>query len=92
MDGLGIKVKVEGGDEKTYALRPRTIVGFEQKYGKGLSKLLSEDQKVEHIYWLAWDSMRLAGVIVKPFGDSFLDTLLHAELVSDISFESTETV
>ena len=66
-------------------------MAFEQKYGKGLAKLLSEDQKLEHIYFLAWESIRNSGQVVLPFGPSFLDTLESVELTTDESFESTAT-
>jgi hypothetical protein len=91
MDGLGIKVKTIEGNETTYKLTPRVIVAFEQQYGKGMPKLLGEEQKVEHVYWLAWKCMQSNGVIVKPFGPEFLDTIVSAELDADDSFGSTET-
>jgi hypothetical protein len=90
MDGLAIKVKTTDGVEASYKLTPRVIVGFEQQYGAGMPKLLGEQQKVEHIYWLAWKSMQNAGIIVKPWGPEFLDTIISAELDSDDSFGSTE--
>lgn len=89
MDGLSIKVKTTDGVEASYKLTPRVIVGFEQQYGKGLPKLLGEEQKIEHVYWLAWKSMHSAGVVVKPWGPEFLDTLISAELDADESFGST---
>lgn len=52
MDGLFIKVKTNDGTDATFPLRPRIIVEFEQKYGKGLAKLIGEEQKLEHIYYL----------------------------------------
>ena len=91
MDGLGIKVKTIEGNETTYKLTPRVIVAFEQQYGKGMPKLLGEEQKIEHVYWLAWKCMQSNGVIVKPFGPEFLDTIVSAELDADDSFGSTET-
>jgi hypothetical protein len=91
MDGLGIKVKTIDGNEVTYKLTPRVIVAFEQQYGKGMPKLLGEEQKIEHVYWLAWKCMQSNGVVVKPFGPEFLDTIETAELDSDDSFGSTET-
>lgn len=90
MDGLKIKVVTTDGQEGIYSLRPKTLVAFEQKFNKGFAKLLTEDQKVEHIYFLAWGSMRDAGVPVKPFGEAFLDTLENVELVTDPNSESTE--
>ena len=91
MDGLSIKVKTTDGLETSYKLTPRVIVAFEQQFGKGLPRLLGEEQRIEHIYWLAWKSMQVNGVIVKPFGPEFLDTILSAELDSDPNFESTAT-
>jgi hypothetical protein len=91
MDGLQIKVKTSDGVEGTYSLRPRSIVAFEQKFGKGFAKLLGEDQKLEHIYFLAWSALKDGGKVVKPWGDAFLDTLDSVELVVDPNLESTET-
>jgi len=90
MDGLSIKVKTTDGVEASYKLTPRVIVAFEQQYGKGMPKLLGEEQKIEHVFWLAWKALQTNGVIVKPWGPDFLDTLERAELDSDSSFESTE--
>jgi hypothetical protein len=67
-------------------------VDFEQKFGKGLAKLLGDEQKLEHIYYLGWKSLQSNGIIVKPFGGEFLDTIKSVELVSDPSSESTETL
>lgn len=92
MDGLGIKVKTTDGLEATYKLTPRVIVAFEQQYGKGLPKLLAEEQRIEHVFWLAWKSMQTNGVVVKPWGPDFLDTIISAELDADASFVSTEIV
>jgi hypothetical protein len=90
MDGLQIKVKTTDGTEGTYTLRPKSIVAFEQKFGRGFAKLLSEDQKLEHVYFLAFCAMKDGGKVVKPWGDSFLDTLDSVELVVDPNSESTE--
>lgn len=92
MDGLAIKVKTTDGLEANYKLTPRLIVAFEQQFGKGLPRLIGEEQKIEHIYWLAWKAMQINNIVVKPFGPEFLDTLVSAELDSDANFGSTETV
>lgn len=91
MDGLAIKVKTTDGVETSYKLTPRIIVAFEQNFGKGMPHLLGQEQRVEHIYWLAWKAMQVNGVVVKLFGPEFLDTIVSAELDSDSSFESTAT-
>jgi hypothetical protein len=90
MDGLSLKIVTNDGVDATYSLRPRTIVAFEQKFGKGLAKLFAEDQKMEHIYYLAWQSLKDNGRVVKPFGPEFLDTLMDVQMVSDPNSESTE--
>lgn len=93
MNGLAIKVVLKEGEvEKVYPLSPRIIVAFEQKFNKGLAKLLAEDQRLEHIYWLGWEALKANGHIVKPFGPEFLDSIVTVELVSDPSFESTESL
>ena len=92
MDGLFIKVKTNDGTDAKYSLRPRIIVDFEQKYGKGLAKLIGEEQKLEHIYYLSWLALRSNGKVVKPFGPDFLDTLEAVSLDTDPNSESTETV
>ena len=66
MDGLKIRVVTTDEVDATYSLRPRVIVEFEQKYGKGLAKLIAEEQKLEHIYFLAWSAMKHNGRVVKP--------------------------
>jgi hypothetical protein len=91
MDGLAIKVKTTEGVEASYKLTPRIIVAFEQNFGKGMPHLLGQEQRVEHIYWLAWKAMQVNGVVVKLFGPEFLDSIVSAELDSDSSFESTAT-
>jgi hypothetical protein len=91
MDGLSIIIKTNDGVEGTYSLRPRTIVAFEQKFNKGLAKLFAEDQKMEHIYFLAWQTLRDNGKVVAPFGPVFLDTLEKVELSSDPNSDSTAT-
>lgn len=89
MDGLSLKIVTNDGVDSVFSLRPRTIVAFEQKFGKGLAKLFAEDQKMEHIYYLAWQSLKDNGRVVKPFGPEFLDTLESVEMISDPNSEST---
>lgn len=91
MDGLSVKVTMEDGTEHQNVLRPRVIVDFEQKFGKGMAKLLGEEQKLEHIYYLGWATLKANGIPVKPFGGDFLDTIKSVELVTDPNLESTAT-
>jgi len=91
MDGLSVKIVLADGSEFQYSLRPRIIVAFEQKFGAGFAKLLGNEQRLEHIYWLGWEALKSNGQVVKPFGADFLDTVKSVELVTDESFVSTET-
>ena len=83
MDGLSVKTVLEDGTEHIFSLRPRIIVDFEQKYGKGMAKLFGDEQKLEHIYYLGWATLKANGIVVKPFGSEFLDTIKSVELVTD---------
>ena len=74
----------------SYKLTPRIIVAFEQQFGAGMPKLLGEQQKIEHIFWLFWKAQQVNGVVVKLFGPEYLDTIVSAELDADSSFGSTE--
>lgn len=85
MDGLSVKTTMEDGTEHSFSLRPRIIVDFEQKYGKGMAKLLGDEQKIEHIYYLGWATLKANNIPVKPFGPDFLDTIKTVELISDPS-------
>lgn len=85
MDGLSIKTKLVSGEEYEFTLRPRIIVEFEQKFGKGMGRLLSEEQKLEHIYFLSWATLKANGIVVKPWGLDFLDTIESVEMVTDPS-------
>jgi hypothetical protein len=91
MDGLSIKTKLVDGTEHEFALRPRQIVEFEQKFGKGMGKLLGEEQRLEHIYFLGWSTLKANGIVVKPWGLDFLDTVASVEMITDPSLESTAT-
>lgn len=91
MDGLSIRVQTTDGSDHTFTLRPRILVDFEQKFGKGFAKLLGDEMRLEYIYYLGWSALKANGIVVKPFGAEFLDTLVNVELVSDPNSESTET-
>ncbi len=94
MDGFSIKVTMKDGFQKTYPLSSKVIVGLEFKYGKGFGELMGQ-MRHEHHCWMAWSSLHEDGVTVKPFNapnqPGFLDDIEDAELLTDKSFESTET-
>jgi len=79
-----IKVVRADGTESIHELTPAVEYAFEQYAKKGFYKAFREDQKQSDIYWLAWECLRRAGAPdVKPFGDSFLETLKAVEVLDD---------
>ena len=64
----------DDGTSDTFPVRPKTIVAFERHFKTGLSQAFVKEQKSEHLYWLAWESERATGNVVKPF-DQWLDTV-----------------
>ena len=68
------------GDTKEYVVGPKVQVQFEREWKVGMPKAFSSDQKVEHLYWLAWKAMQSSGAVVKPF-DGWMDSLEAVEIV-----------
>ena len=74
------------GTKSTHSLTPSVEYAFEQQFRKGFHKAFREDEKQEHIYWLAWECLRRADAPeVYPFGDKFLGTLKAVEVLGDDS-------
>ena len=61
-------------------ITPRLEYSFELYAKKGFHKSFLEDSMQSHVYWLAWEGLRLSGVTVKPFGADFLETLKSVEV------------
>lgn len=70
-------VTVEG--HETFPVTPKAQVEFERHWKTGIGKAFTTDQKLEHLYWLAWKSKHLAGGVVKPF-DNWLDDVLDVQI------------
>jgi len=80
---LGLSIEVHwNGEVLTLPISPRAAVNFERHFGLALSKAISEDTRFEHVYYLAWDSVRLSGRVVKPF-DGWLEEVKSAKFVVD---------
>ena len=74
------------GTKSTHSISPSVEYAFEQQFRKGFHKAFREDEKQEHIYWLAWECLRRADAPdVKLFGPAFLDTLAAVDVVADDS-------
>jgi hypothetical protein len=82
---LKIKLRLHKSDGTSieYRVTPRTMVAFEKEYKTSISKAFSADNiHVEHLYWLAWDSERIATGNAKPFM-SWLESIDAVEPVID---------
>lgn len=76
MSGISsAKLRVEhSGECIDVEITPRAAVNFERHFKMPFTKIFGEDQTMEHIYWLAWECVRLTGRVVKPF-DGWLEHL-----------------
>lgn len=79
-----IKVTKTDGSVGDYEVTPRTVVAFERYFKTGLAAAFSNDQKMEHLYWLAWDAERVAGHVV-PLFDKWLETIVAVDLADDVA-------
>lgn len=80
---LNLRVTTTHGTDD-FVVGPKIQVAFEREFKVGLPKAFSADQKMEHLYWLAWkcasEAARAGGPPVKPF-DGWLDTVESVEVV-----------
>lgn len=83
MISLNLRVTTSAGTSD-YTVGPKIQVAFEREFKVGLPKAFSADQKMEHLYWLAWkcaaEEARTGGPAVKPF-DGWLDAVESVEVV-----------
>lgn len=81
-----LKITRADGTVTTHEVTPSVEYAFEQQFRKGFHKAFREDERQEHIYWLAWECLRRSDAPdVKPFGLPFLETLKEVEVVADDS-------
>ena len=79
-----LKITRADGTVTTHEVTPSVEYAFEQQFRKGFHKAFREDERQEHIYWLAWECLRRSDAPdVKPFGLPFLETLKEVEVVAD---------
>ena len=81
MISLTLRV-VTADSERDYRLTPAVVVAFERQFGLGIGKAFAQDQKAEHMYWLAWKCVANSGQVVKPF-EGWLDTITDVQMVED---------
>jgi hypothetical protein len=78
-----LKVTRADGSVNEYQITPAIEYAFEQYAKKGFHKAFRDDEKQTDVYWLCWESIRRSGETVKPFGESFLETLTRVEVLED---------
>lgn len=81
MIGLRLAITTEG-ETQTLNITPRTAVAFERHFKTGLAKAFSQEQRLEHLYWLGWETLRSSGTVVKPF-DAWLESVEKVEFVNE---------
>ena len=82
-----LSVTTSDNNVAEYEITPLIEYAFEQYAKKGFHKALLEDQKQSDIYWICWEAMRRSGVTVKPYGESFLETLKSVEVLESDPLE-----
>jgi hypothetical protein len=83
MINLTLRVTLDGTPNE-YPISPKVQVAFEREWKVGLPKAFSNDQKMEHLYWLGWKAQQSSGAVVKPF-DGWLESVDSVEIVEDES-------
>ena len=83
MINLTLRVTLDGTANE-YPITPKVQVAFEREWKVGLPKAFSNDQKMEHLYWLGWKAQQSSGAVVKPF-DGWLEGVDSVEIVEDES-------
>jgi hypothetical protein len=78
-----LKIVLSSGDTHELQITPAIEVAFEAYAKKGLHKAFREDEKQTDVYWLAWKTLQMNGVTVKPFDSGFLDQLTRVEVLDD---------
>jgi hypothetical protein len=84
MKNWRITVTKTDGTSSEFEITPRTVVAFERYFKTGLGNAFTNDQKLEHLYWLAWDAERISGNVVAVF-DKWLETVSSVDMVVDAS-------
>lgn len=86
MFGVTLRVVTSDDGETEVPVTPRVVVSFEREFQTGLGRAFQNDQKAEHIYWLAWK----ASGSKKNF-DSWLDTVEDVQIVEGAERPLPET-
>lgn len=70
---IGRTIQVDTANGSVSALvTPRVAIAFERQFKRGIIPAITEDRRMEHLYWLMWEALRTAGGGVPPF-DKWLE-------------------
>ncbi len=83
---LLLTVKKDDGSEAVVPVRPSAVVAFERHFQCGLlgngAGGSGAIQKMEHLYWLAWEAEHADGRVRLPF-DDWLSDVLDVEVAEE---------
>jgi hypothetical protein len=85
MFGISLRVVTEDGDVEV-PVTPKVVVQFEREFQTGLGRAFTNDQKAEHMYWLAWKATGS-----KKAFDSWLDDVQDVQIVQGDELPLSET-
>ena len=74
-----LTVTMTGEPPVVVAVTPRVILDFEREFKVGLVGAMSNEMRLEQMFWLGWKSMHRAGHVVRPF-DAWCEDLEDIEL------------
>jgi hypothetical protein len=75
MFGMYLRVVTSKGEDEV-PVTPRVSVEFERQFQTGLGRALQNDQKLEHMYWIAWKASGGKGTF-----ETFLDDLIDVQVI-----------
>jgi hypothetical protein len=75
MFGMYLRVITSKGEDEV-AVTPRVSVEFERQFQTGLGRALQNEQKLEHMYWIAWKATGGKGTF-----EAFLDDLIDVQVI-----------
>lgn len=78
---LALKITKASGEESTHEITPAVEYAAEQYWKTGFNKRFAEQNMKTDLYWLAWECLRRSGETVKPFGESFVETIRSVDIL-----------
>ena len=82
-----LRITLANGDVGDYPITPSIEYAFEQFAKVGFSKAFREQEKQEHVFFLAYECLKRSGTLpsIPLFGASFIEMLAKVEVLDDDS-------